>query len=84
MLVGQERVLRLAGADLGEIVRERRLEELGRTRPLDLELTHVGDVEHTTIGADRLVFGDDAFVLHGHLPAGERHHPRAESDMHVV
>ena len=36
------------------------------------------------VGADGAVLRDDALVLHGHLPAGERHHPRAERDVPVV
>ena len=36
------------------------------------------------VGANRPVLGDDALVLHGHLPAGERHHPRARGDVPLV
>ncbi len=53
-------------------------------RPLHLELAHVRDVEDAGIGPHRSVLGDDALVLHGHLPAGERHHPRAELDVPIV
>src|SRR5207247_7898564 len=42
------------------------------------------DVEDATVAPDRLVLGDHAFVLNRHLPARERNHPRAESDMPVV
>ena len=47
-------------------------EELRGARPLDLELAHVGDVEDAAVAAHRAVLGDDALVLHRHLPAGER------------
>jgi hypothetical protein len=41
-----------------------------------VELTHVGDVERACLGSHCEVLGDDALVLHGHLPAGEGNHPR--------
>ena len=53
-------------------------------RPLDLDLPHVRDVERAGVLADRAVLLDHALVLHGHVPAGERHHPRAEGDVAVV
>ena len=45
---------------------------------LDLELTHVRDVEDTAVGAHGAMLGDHAVVLHRHLPAGERDHARAQ------
>ena len=84
VLVRQQRVLRLAGRELVEVVRERALQQLVGTRPLHLELAHVRDVEDAGVRPDGPVLGDDALVLHGHLPAGERHHPRAELDVPVV
>ena len=53
-------------------------------RPLDLELAHVRDVEDAGVLAHGSVLGDNAFVLHGHLPAGEGHETRAERDMALV
>ena len=53
-------------------------------RPLDVELAHVGDVEDAAVAPDGEVLGDHALVLHGHLPAGERHHAGAERDVSVV
>ena len=55
-----------------------------RARALDLELAHVRDVEDAGVGAHGAVLLDHALVLHGHLPAGERHHARAERDVPVV
>src|SRR5207245_316770 len=40
----------------------------------EAEAAHVGDVENPGGGPDRFVFGDDAGVLHRHVPAAERHH----------
>ena len=84
VLVREQRVLRLAGREPVEIVRERALQQLAGARSLDLELAHVRDVEDAGIGPHRAVLRDHALVLHGHLPAGERHHPRAELDVPVV
>ena len=69
---------------LVEVVREQRLQQLVRVRPLDLELAHVRDVEDAAVAAHRAVLRDHALVLDGHLPAGERHHPRAGGDVAVV
>ena len=55
-----------------------------RLRPLDLDLAHVRDVEDAGVGANGAVLLDDALVLDGHLPAGERNHPCPERDVPVV
>ena len=55
-----------------------------RAWPFDLDLAHVRDVEDPGVGADRPVLLDHPLVLDGHLPAGERDHPRAECDVAVV
>ena len=67
-----------------DVVREHRLQELLRRRAVDVDLAHVRDVEDAGVGANRLVLGDDALVLDGHLVAGEGHHPRAERDVALV
>src|SRR5919198_768716 len=83
-LVREQGVLSLTGLDLVEIVRERRLEQLRRAWALDLELAHVRDVEDAGVAADGPMLGNHAFVLDRHLPARERHHPRAEGDVASV
>ena len=80
-LVRQERVLRLAVADPVEVVREQRLEQLVRSRALDVELAHVRDVEDARVAADRSMLRDHALVLDGHLPAGEGNHPCPRLDV---
>ena len=55
-----------------------------RSRPLDLELAHVRDVEDAGVGAHGAMLLDHALVLDRHLPAGEGNHPRAERDVAVV
>ena len=84
VLVREQRVLRLAGRELVDVVRERRLQEVAGARPFDLELAHVRDVEHAGVGPHGAVLVDDAGVLHRHLPARERDHLRAELDVPVV
>ena len=84
VLVRQQRVLRFTLVEPVEVVRQRSLQELAGARPLDLELAHVRDVEDARVGPHRPVLGDDALVLHGHLPAGERHHPRPQLDVPIV
>ena len=84
LLVREQRVLGLADLELVDVVREQRLEQLARMGPFDVDLAHVRDVEDAAVLAHGAVLGDDALVLHGHLPAGERHHPRAERDVALV
>ena len=49
-----------------------------------VDLSHVRHVEDARVGANRLVLGDDALVLHRHLEARERHHARSESHVAPV
>ena len=60
------------------------LQQLLGMWPLDAHLAHVGDVEHAAVGTDGPVLGDDALVLHGHLPAGERNEARPGGDVTLV
>ena len=77
-LVGQERVLRLAVADPVEVVRQHALQEVVRARTADLDLPHVGHVEHAGGRPDGPVLVVDARVVDGHVPAAEVDHPGAE------
>jgi hypothetical protein len=83
-LVGQQRVLSLPRLDPIDVIRERRLQQLGGARTFDFELAHVGDVENAAVIAHGLVLADDTRVLHRHLPAGERNHARTERNVTVV
>ena len=83
-LVREERVLRTSDLDPVEVVREQALEEVLRVRALDLELTHVRDVEDAAVRADGPMLFEHAGVLHRHVPAGERHHPCAERHVTVM
>src|SRR5207342_2165946 len=61
-LVGEQRVLRFAVTQAGEIVRQHLLEERECGRTVDVELSHVRDVEGPTARPDRAVLRDDALV----------------------
>jgi hypothetical protein len=41
----------------------------------ELNFAHVADVEEADTGADGDVFGDEAGVFDGHVPAAEVNHP---------
>ena len=71
-------------ADLVEIVREHGLEQLVHVRSFDVELSHVRDVEDAAVAAHGAVLRDDALVLDGHLPPGERHHACSGGDVTSV
>ena len=83
-LVQEQRVLRLARADAVEVVREHRLEELERGGAADLELAHVDTSKMPGVLTHGTVLGDDALVLHRHLPAGKRNHPRPGCQVPIV
>src|SRR5690606_35202654 len=57
-----QRVLGFAGADAAQVVGERGVDVLGRTRPRHQRLAEVADVEQTDGGAGGGVFGDCAGV----------------------
>ena len=85
LLVAQHGVLRAVLGDLGDVVGEEPLEELLRSRPGRLDLAHVADVEHPgPLAHGHVLLADPAWVLHGHLPAGERNQPRPLGDVAVV
>jgi hypothetical protein len=84
VLVQQQRLLGVAGADAIEVVREHPLGEGQGAGAPQLELPHVRDVEDAGRRSHRLMLGDDALVLHRHLPAGEGNDPRTRRDMAVV
>ena len=83
-LVRQQRVLRLAVGQLREVVREEALQELELSRAFDVDLAHVRDVEDAAVAPDGEMLRDHTLVLDGHVPACERHHPRAEGDVAIV
>src|SRR4029079_14766954 len=83
-LVREQRVLGLSVGEPVEIVRQHRLEELGRHRAFDVQLSHVRDIERAGVRPDGEMLGDDARVLHGHLPPRERHHARPRCDVAFV
>ncbi len=75
VLVAAQRVLRLARADLGQVVGQRRVDELGGAGPGDHGLAEVADVEDADRRADRGVLLDHATLAAGVL---ERHRPATE------
>ena len=70
-VVGQQRVLGLAGCHPVEIVREHALQERVCPAPPHVHLPHVRDVEQAGRRAHRVHLVDHARVLHRHLPTGE-------------
>jgi hypothetical protein len=83
-LVREQRVLRAAGLEPVEVVREQALQQLVRARAFDVDLAHVRDVEDACVGSHRAMLLDHALVLDGHLPAGERDEACPECGVAVV
>ncbi len=55
----------------GDVVRERKAEEVARTGAEDLDHAHVRHVEHARRTPDGVMLLDLRAVMEGHLPAGE-------------
>ena len=61
-------------------------ERIGPSRDIgatQFELGHVREIEKSGALANRIVFGQNARVLHRHLEAAKRHDARTERAMHV-
>jgi len=84
VLVAEDRVLGAADLDLGDVVREHPLQEGERPETLDLDLPHVGDVEHPGVRPHRRVLLADPLVGHRHRVAGEGDDLRPELDVLLV
>ena len=82
-IVGQQGVLGLSGLDSVQVVRQEPLQRPVRIVPRQLQLAHVGHVEHAGVLANGPVLVDDRRVLHGHLPAGEGDEAGAEGGVAV-
>ena len=67
-----------------DVVGQHRVQPTARVFAFNDELPHVRDVEHSNALSHRLMFLDDAGVLHRHQPTGERHHLCATFHMLVV
>ena len=83
LLVEQQVVLRLAEAELRQVIGDEVLEELERVT-CDPEPAHVGHVEQPGHVANGEVFVADRCVLLRHLPAAEIDHAAAEGEVAVV
>ena len=78
VLVEQRRVMRLPDLEPRDGVGGDVIGEPRGLRAADLDLAHVADVEQAHRAPHRVVFVDDAGVLHGHVPAAEIDHARTE------
>ena len=76
--------LRLPDGDPADIVGEQPVQRSFGVRTGHDELAHVGNVKQPDALPDREMFGEDAGVLHWHVPAAERHHLRAQRHVRGV
>ena len=85
-VVAAQRVLRLAGVDAAEVVGQRRVHVLRRTRSAHHGLAEMADVEHPHRLAHGQVLLDHtaAGILDRHRPAAEIGHLRAQVDVALV
>ena len=81
---GERRVLRLSVFQLRGVVGDDVLHRRQGVGPGQLNLPHVRHVEQAGGGAHGQMFGRDAAVFHGHVPATVRHHAGAEGDVSGV
>ena len=78
-LVAQKPIPRLSDGEPGDVARDEPIDGGQRCRSLEVELSHVREVEEARGLAHGAVLGHDPGVLDGHLVARERHHARAET-----
>ena len=72
----QHRIAQAHVAKQLQLARKQRLQRLVDMTAVKQDLAHVADVEQASILADPQMLGHDAFVLDGHVIAGERDHSR--------
>ena len=77
----EARILRLPDAQPGRVVARDALNRRERVGAGHLDLAHMADIEQPGTRTHGHVLGGDAGVLHGHVPAGKRHHAGAECDV---
>lgn len=84
VVVEQQRIAHAVLAQREEIARHQLLERRGGPLAADFELAHVADVEQAGALARPAVLGHDAFELHGHGIARERHHAAAQLAVQAI
>jgi hypothetical protein len=80
-VVAADRVERTPDGELRDIVGDEPVDLRDGVGSFDQNFAHVGDVEEPCPRTHRFVLGLDAFVLHGHEPAGKGDQPRAQRTM---
>jgi len=60
------------------------LQESERTLAFNLELTHVADIEESSVSTYRLVLFDNTRILYGHLPTAELDEACAQGAMLLI
>ena len=83
-VIKQKRVLTHANVELVDVVGQHPIEPIPPTGAVDDELAHVRNVEDANTVPHRLMFLDDAGVLHRHEPTTERNNFRAAPYMLFV
>ncbi len=84
VLVEQSGILRLTVLQLRNRVRGDEIGQLRGFRPANLDFTHVADVEKAHGIPNRVVFVDEAGILHRHIPSAEINHLRAEGPVDLI
>ena len=84
VFVEQKSILPLADFQLLDVVSQHRVQPFGSRRIADNQLSHVRNIEDANVISHRLMFLDDADVLHRHEPAAERNDFRAAPHMLMV
>ena len=74
----------LADFQLVDVVGEHRVQPFGSRRTGDEQLSHMRNIEDADVVSHRLMFLDDAGVLHRHEPAAEWNNFRAAPYMLFV
>ena len=84
LLGHQPGIMRLPDGEFGRVVARDVLDQIKRALSTNFDLAHVADVEQACGGARGHVFGEDAGILHGHIPAAEVNHPGVQAPVRGV
>ena len=83
-LVEHQRVLPAADGEFLDVIGEHPVQPRGGTVAAREKLPHVRNIEDAQRSADGMMFGDDACVLHGHVPTAKADHFTTETDVFGV
>jgi hypothetical protein len=82
--ITHQRILCLSKLDAGNISHNQFLQGIKGVWTTHLEFTHVAEIKEPSLRTHGVMFGEDATILHWHVPATELDHTSTEGAMGFV